>query len=184
VDPTGSSTPPEEQLSIHSEHPFAAAAQDRDQVRRFRGRLGGQVSLWTAGTGAGRTGMTVSSLVVGGGEPGFVVGLLDPDCDLADDLAQGTPFVVQLLGWRDRDLAEQFAGLMPAPGGPFRAAQFVDTGFGPRLAGATTWAGARVVETHTRGWSLVVTADLEEVHVGEDREPLGHRRGHWTRLDG
>ncbi len=169
-------------MSIHSEHPFATPAAGRDQLRRFRGRLGGQVSLWTAGAGAERVGLTVSSLVVGGGEPGVVVGLLDPDSDLAEHLDVGSPLVVQLLSWRHRDLAEQFAGLMPAPGGPFRAAEFEQTEHGPRLQGATAWAGARIVDVTERGWSLVATASLEHVEVGADDDPLGHRRGEWTHL--
>ena len=47
-------------------NPFAGAD---DPVRRFRGRLGGAVSLWTTGEGAARTGLTVSSLMVANGEP-------------------------------------------------------------------------------------------------------------------
>jgi hypothetical protein len=44
-------------MTIHASNPFAA---DPDPVRRFRGRLGGAVSLWTAGDGPGRAGLTVS----------------------------------------------------------------------------------------------------------------------------
>jgi len=48
----------------------------------------------------------VSSFVVARGEPAHLLGLLDPQSDLAQTaLATGTA-VVQLLEWRDRDLAE------------------------------------------------------------------------------
>ena len=33
-------------MTIHAEHPFPTPT---DPVRRFRGRVGGTVSLWTAG---------------------------------------------------------------------------------------------------------------------------------------
>ncbi|MGH3508669.1 MAG: flavin reductase, partial [Nocardioidaceae bacterium] len=60
-------------MTIRSEHPFADPEPARDVVRRFRGRLGGTVSVWTSGSGDGRVGLTVSSLVVAQGEPGHVL---------------------------------------------------------------------------------------------------------------
>ena len=118
-------------MTIHDEHPFAEPEDRRDPVRRLRGRLGGAVSLWTAGSGRSRAGLTVSSLLVLPGEPARLLGLLDPDSDLADTLAATGRCVVALLRWEHRDLAEQFAGLAPAPGGAFRQAEFVDSRVGP-----------------------------------------------------
>ena len=66
-------------MTIHSSHPFLDPEGDRDPVRRLRGRLGGTVSLWTAGGPDERAGLTVSSWLVAGGEPGRVLALLDPD---------------------------------------------------------------------------------------------------------
>ena len=40
-------------MTIHSEHPFLEPEAERDPVRRLRGRLGGAVTLWTAGDGTG-----------------------------------------------------------------------------------------------------------------------------------
>lgn len=171
-------------MTIHADHPFADPEGQRDPVRRLRGRLGGAVSLWTAGDLAdvrGCAGLTVSSLLVLPGEPPRVLGLLDPDSDLADVLARTGRCVVQLLAWEHRDLAEQFAGVAPAPGGPFAQAGFEATPWGPRLATATTWAGAVVEEAVEVGWSLRVTGVLEEVHVGGDEAPLEHRRGRYAR---
>lgn len=168
-------------LTIHSEHPFVADEQDRDQVRRFRGRLGGAVSLWTAGEERGRVGLTVSSLMVATGEPGAVLGLLDPDSDLAEALGDSGRAVVQLLAWSHRDLADAFAGVAPAPGGPFRMGEWEQTPYGPRLVDAPTWLGVRVESVESVGWSVLVRATIEEVHVGEDAEPLEHRRGRYRR---
>lgn len=168
-------------MTIHDEHPFLEPEGQRDPVRRLRGRLGGAVSLWTAGDTAGRAGLTVSSLLVVPGDPARLLGLVDPDSDLADVLARTRRCVVQLLRWAHRDLAEQFAGTAPAPGGPFRQATFVDTPWGPRLAEATTWAGLALEEAVEVGWSLRVTGVVEEVRVGADEAPLEHRRGRYAR---
>ncbi|MEP9365597.1 flavin reductase family protein [Nocardioides sp. CN2-186] len=166
-------------MTIHASHPFADP--DPDPVRRLRGRLGGAVSLWTAGDSAGRAGLTVTSLMVANGEPARVLALLDPDSDLADELERTGRAVVALLSWPHRDLAEVFAGTAPSPGGPFRAGVFEDTAWGPRLVDAPTWAGVHVESVATVGWSSLVTCVIDEVHLGEDDEPLVHRRGRWVR---
>ncbi len=161
-------------MTIHAEHPFRD--DDPDPVRRFRGRLGGAVTLWTA-QGAG---LTVSSLMVANGEPAHVVGLVDPDSDLADALEPSGRAVVQLLAWRHRALAEVFAETAPAPGGKFAQAEFLDTDWGLRLADVESWAGVSVVDARPLGWSLLVTCRLEHVVVGDHDEPLVHRRGRFV----
>ncbi|WP_435743954.1 flavin reductase family protein [Nocardioides sp. SYSU DS0663] len=173
-------------MTIHDTHPFPS---EPDPVRRFRGRLGGTVTLWTAGGDAGvePAGLTVTSLMVANGPDPQVLALLDPDADLTDALRDTGRAVVQLLAWPDRGLAEMFAGTAPAPGGPFRQADFVATAYGPRLATATTWAGVELVEEAPVGWSVLVTCRLVEARTGDDeagadRDALGHRRGRWLRL--
>jgi flavin reductase (DIM6/NTAB) family NADH-FMN oxidoreductase RutF len=164
-------------LTIHSGHPFLDP--EPDPVRRFRGRLGGVVALVTSGDPGGRAGLTVSSLMVANGEPARVLALVDPDSDLADVVERTGRAVVQLLSWAHRDLAEAFAGTAPAPGGPFRMAAFEDTPWGPRLADASTWAGAVLESASEVGWSRLLTLAVVEVAVGEDDEPLVHRRGRY-----
>ena len=163
-------------MTIHSEHPFRDAAQD--PVRRLRGRLGGTVSLWTSGDPP--AGLTVSSLMVANGTPARVVALVDPDSDLADALEESGRAVVQLLDWRHRELSEVFAETAPAPGGKFAQAEFVATPWGIRLVDATTWAGVTLEDSRELGWSLLVTCRIEHVELGEDEEPLIHRRGRYV----
>ena len=167
-------------MTIHSTHPFADA--EPDPVRRFRGRLGGAVSLWTSGEGIDRAGLTVTSLMVASGEPARVLALVDPDSDFVDTFQASGAAVVQLLQWADRDLAEGFAGTAPAPGGVFGQATFVTTDWGPRLARAATWAGVRLESAADVGWSGLLTCTVEHVEVGDDSDPLGHRRGRFRRL--
>lgn len=165
-------------MTIHTEHPFA---EPPDAVRRFRGRIGGAVSLWTAGEGAGRAGLTVSSLMVANGDPASVIGLLDPDSDLHDVLAGTGRGVVQLLQRDDRELADVFGGVAPAPGGAFRLGTWEQTVAGPLLAGRTH-ALVRFVESRDVGWSALVLAEIEAVVIAEDA-PLEHRRGRYLRPD-
>lgn len=169
-------------MTIHSGHPFLQPESERDPVRRLRGRLGGAVTLWTTGRGRDRAGLTVSSLMIAGGDPGHVLALIDPDSELADALEDTGRCVVQLLEWQHRDLAEAFAGLSPAPGGPFRLGTWHDTDWGPRLESATSWAGVRVEGAPREvGWSLLVDTVIEHVDIGEEKEPLVHRRGRYVR---
>ncbi|HEY3528942.1 MAG TPA: flavin reductase family protein [Nocardioides sp.] len=166
-------------MTIHAEHPFRDA--EPDPVRRFRGRVGGTVGLWTAGGESDRAGLTVTSFLVAAGEDARVLALLDPDADLTERLLESGRAVLQLLTWDDRDLAEMFGGTAPAPGGMFRQAEFVQTEWGPRLESARTWAGVRVESEQAVGWSTLVTTVVEHLEVGDDEEPLRHHRGRYGR---
>ena len=168
-------------MTIHSGHPFADPEGTRDAARRLRGRLSARVGLWTTGADRDRAGLTVSSMLVVGGEPALVVGMLDPDSALGEALDVGDRVVVHLLEWEHRDLAEQFAGLMPAPGGPFAGATWEQVPAGPRLASAATWASCTVTDVRLLGWSLEVVCSLDDVVLGSDDEPLLHRRGRYVR---
>lgn len=167
-------------MTIHTTHPFLEPEGDRDPVRRLRGRLGSAVSLWTAGTGADRAGLTITSWLVAGGHPGRLVALLDPDAELTETLLETRRGVIQLLRWEDRGLADAFAGVVPAPGGPWRLAQWTETDHGPRLDQATTWATISVESDAEAGWSRLVTCTLEEIVIGDDDDVLTHRRGRYA----
>lgn len=169
-------------MTIHSGHPFAEA--EPDPVRRFRGRLASAVTLWTAGTGAQRAGLTVSSVMVANGQVPHLLALVDPDSDLADAVRATGRAVVQVLDWSHRDLAEAFAGTAPAPGGVFAQAEFEETAWGPRLVSAQTWCALSVVEHRVLGWSLLLTCRVEQVTIGPDAAPLVHRRGRYLRPAG
>ena len=180
-------------MTIHSSHPFEPDETDRDPIRRFRGRVGGAVSLWTAGQDRDRAGLTVTSMLVAAGDPARVVVLLHPDADLLERIEETSAAVVSLLTWRHRELADVFAGQFPAPGGPFRAGEWEQTEWGPRLVTAPSWLGVRADARSRRdvGWSVLLEAVVEHVVVGEDAGgtgeiansgPLFHHRGRYLRL--
>lgn len=149
-------------------------------VRRLRGRLASTVTLWAAGEGRARAGLTVSSVLVAGGEPGRVMGLIDPDSDLMDALRACRTFVVSVLGPRQRRLADAFGGVDPAPGGGFAQADFVQTRWGPRPEASVTWAGCRVEDEREVGWSALITGAIEHAEAGGS-EPLVYLRGRFGR---
>lgn len=170
-------------MTIHSSNPFA---ETPDPMRRFRGRLGGAVTLWTTGTASSRAGLTVSSLMVGLGEPARVFALLDPDAEFTEALEANGTAVVGLLRSGDVDLAEAFAGTAPAPGGPFRMRSWEQTSHGPALA-ACSRALVRLEAVRPAGWSVLVEAVIDSVHITEESEADGddaleHRRGRYHRV--
>ena len=170
-------------MTIHTGHPFAEGSAP-DDVRRFRGRQGGVVSLWTSGSGPSRSGLTVSSIMVARGETGRVLGLLDPLSDLAEEFDRTGRGVVQLLQWQHRDLSEAFAGLTPAPGGPFRLGDFEQTSHGPHFVDAGSWVLVERESVVEVGWSMLYTCRIVEVNIESDADPLVHRRGQYHRTSG
>ena len=164
---------------IYNSDPFATPESARSQVRRLRGRFAQTVTLWTA---PGPAGLTVSSCLVADGEPGRMLGLVDEESELWSAVSATGVFAVSLLSPEDRQLAERFAGLMPAPGGLFRQGEnWVETDFGPVLD--RSWAGCRLESARPVGWSLLVEATIAGVHLTDGSDPLLHHRGSYGRVD-
>jgi flavin reductase (DIM6/NTAB) family NADH-FMN oxidoreductase RutF len=165
-------------VTIHSDHPFVPPEDDRDPLRRLRGRMPAPVTVWSAGRGGGRRGLTISSVLVAGGEPARVLGLVDPDSELWDD--DPSTWVVNVLGTEHRFLADAFAGTAPAPGGPFTLGEWTDSDWGPVLAGTAGWMGVRRADTEPRdvGWGLLVEGVVEHVEIG-DADAMVHLRGRY-----
>ena len=173
--------PVEPGAHIHSSDPFATPEQDKSAVRLLRVRLAAPVTLWTA---PGPAGLTVSSMLVADGVPGRVLGLVDEESDFWDAASVAGRFAVTPLGPGDQQLADRFAGLMPAPGGLFAGADWLDTDYGRVPAGAGTWAGCRLDGQRPYGWSLLVEATIETIQLDEaGGVPLLHFRGRYRGLD-
>ena len=54
-------------MTIHNSHPFLPPPEDRNPLRRLRGRMPAPVSIWTSADGARRDGWTISSMLVADG---------------------------------------------------------------------------------------------------------------------
>jgi flavin reductase (DIM6/NTAB) family NADH-FMN oxidoreductase RutF len=168
-------------MSIHATDPFATPEGARSPVRRLRGRLPAAVTVWTAyDPASGRpAGLTVSSTVVADGDPGRLLGLVDEESELCAALRASGRFAVSVLHAADRRLADNLAGVLPVPGGPFQDG-WERTAYGPIPYGAPTWAGCRLDGEEPFGWAVVLMATIESVHLGNDDPALIHYRGRYA----
>jgi flavin reductase (DIM6/NTAB) family NADH-FMN oxidoreductase RutF len=143
------------------------------------------VSIWAAAGAGKRAGWTLSSFLVADGDPSEVIGLIDEESALADLLAVTTTVTVNLLGWDQRNLADAFAGVAPAPGGPFALAAWTDTEWGPVLLNSLGWIGARLrPDPDHAGWGLLLRAVVERVAIKADptEDLLCYVRGRYRSL--
>lgn len=122
-------------------------------------------------------------MVVADGEPGEVIGLIDPASELFDQVVEARRWAVSLLSYGDRLLSDAMAGLAPAPGGPFRMGRWRDTPWGPVLAESPGWLGARLIEEPVEaGWSMLVRGVVESVEIDETVAPVAYVRGSYRQL--
>lgn len=167
-------------MSIHASDPFATPEEARSPVRRLRGRLPAAVTLWTARDKEGRpAGLTVSSAVIVDGDPGWVLGILDAESTLWEAVRETHRFALAPLSDGDQRLADAFAGVMPAPGGPFAGHAWRETEYGPVLESATAWAGCRLTEVRAVGFGLLIEAAIDLVEIGAEASPLIYHRGRY-----
>lgn len=167
---------------IHDENPFVDAPEQRDPVRRFRGRLASPVTIVTAGQGERQTGLTVSSLNVVEGNPGIAQLVVGPTSDLWDTSEESGAFVIHVLGDADRHLAEVFAGLRPSPGGIFANLELTQSDHGPVIDRLGNRAHCRFLDRYELGYSGIVTGEVELVESGGLTDPLIYFRGDYHSL--
>lgn len=171
-------------MTIHYTDPFATPEPDRAPVRRLRGRLVAPVTLWTARGRGAPAGLTVSSMLVADGDPGRVLGLVDTESEFWEVVSGSGRFAICPLVAGERAVADRFAGLAPAPGGWFSQDEWVETEFGPVLAGDRTWAGCMLDAHRGYGWGMLIEATISYVSMGSDAAtPLAHHRGRYRSLD-
>ncbi|MGH9171594.1 MAG: flavin reductase family protein [Acidimicrobiales bacterium] len=181
-DPVG---PPDAQatnrIRLSYEDPFVTPASQRRQDRRFRGRLVAPVTVWTAGSGQHRAGLTVSSLLVAEGDPAVVIGLLDPLSALFEALVETNSFVVHVLDTSDRRLAAMFAGAYPVDA--FEEVETTDGEFGPVINGTRhsldcTFSGSEEV-----GFQALVRGRIAAATVVPDAgQPITRYHGRYREL--
>lgn len=168
---------------IHEDvDPFATPEDERDPVRRFRGRLAAPVTVITTGDAAERTGMTVSSIVISEGDPGTVQFLAAPTADIVAVIERSGRLVVHVLETRHRAISEIFAEQRPSPGGLFAAVAFEDGPWGPVLTDVANRAYCSGATSTQGGYSLLITAAIDEIDWEPLDDPLVYFRGAYRRL--
>lgn len=163
-------------------NPFATPEEDRDPVRRFRGRLAAPVTVITAGDAGDRTGMTVSSIMVSEGDPGQAHFLATPTADLCDVIDRTGRFVIHILGTDHRQISEIFAERQPSPGGLFAGVAFEDGAWGPVLTDVATRAFCLAATATVAGYSRLVSADIDHVEASALDDPLLYFRGNYRQI--
>lgn len=169
---------------IHGDNPFVERPEQRDPVRRFRGRLTAPVTIVTSGSGDDRAGLTVSSLIVIEGDPGLVLLAVGPTTDLWAAMEENGRFVVHVCQREDRHLAEVFAGLRPNPGGIFTGLETRGSDYGPVIEHLANRAYCRYIEREELGYSGLVSGEIVEIEAGNITDPLVYFRGGYHTLDG
>ena len=159
--------------------PFELPVDERDYVRRLRGRLPGPVTIWTSYGEAGLTaGITVSSVLVGEGEPPSVLGLIAPDSTFWDALRASERFVVHVLDRAQTRIADQFASRYP--GDPFEGLSIASSDYGPVLSEVKTRSRATLMGFIDAGYSLLIRGSIDEVELDPNpADPLIHYRGRY-----
>lgn len=167
---------------IHADHPFVDLPEDRDSVRRFRGRLANPVTIIMSGEGDRRTGLTVSSLFVVEGEPGRVHAIVGPNSDLWDVAAETERFVVHVCDVDATSLAEVFAGLRPSPGGLFATTKTTPSKWGPLLDELPDRLFCTLESRVDSGHSGVFVGVVDAVELSDIKDPLVYFRGAYRSL--
>jgi flavin reductase (DIM6/NTAB) family NADH-FMN oxidoreductase RutF len=138
------------------------------------------VSLWTAGAGSERAGLTVSSLLVAEGDPAEILGLVDPLSELHELAKRSGRFLVHVLEDKDDTVASFFAGRYPVD--PFEELDFEQDSYGPLLAGSRTLVRCAFVSSEPVGFQNLLRGRIEAVELPEATHPLSWYRGDYRRL--
>jgi 3-hydroxy-9,10-secoandrosta-1,3,5(10)-triene-9,17-dione monooxygenase reductase component len=168
-------------VSIHSEDPFSVPVDQRDPVRRLRGRLAAPVTILTA-QAEQPAGITVSSFFVVEGEVARTAALVGPGSDFLDEVETSGAFIAHVMSESQKVVADVFAGLRPSPGGMFASVETESTRWGPHLAEVGDWAGCRLEEVRPLGDQLVLVGEIEELAVTNLTNPLVYFRGSYRGL--
>ena len=172
-------------VTIHSEHPFADPEPGATPPGGCAAGSAGRSRLWTTGAGPGRAGLTVSSVLVAHGEPARVLGLVDPDADLAEAVAgdrYGGRAAARLGAPRPRRrLRRRRTGpRWRVPAGDLARHR---VGAGARRA-SPAWAGVRrrgPTPPRSAGPLLLDGGRRARRDRRRTTEPLVHRRGRYVR---
>ena len=165
-------------MTVHSEHPFLPPPEERDRVRRLRGRLVAPVTIVTAG----EDGMTASAVLVMEGDPPRLAATINELADFHDAVERTRKFVMQVATQEHRHLSDRFAEIAPSPGGLFHGLTMVETEWGPRIDGFDTWAGCTLENSLTVGYQILVVGMIDHFEVGDLDDPLLYFRGRYRKL--
>ena len=170
-------------MTIHSDHPFVPDPAERDETRRFRGRLCSPVTIVTAGSRDEPAGLTVSSLMVIEGDRPQLQAVIGPTTDLWYAIEETQRFVVHVCPEDHGPRSDVFAGLRPSPGGPFAAVEIEGSDWGPVITDIGDRAYCQATSMSEVGYSGLVSAEVVRFELTEMASPLVYFRGRYRTID-
>jgi flavin reductase (DIM6/NTAB) family NADH-FMN oxidoreductase RutF len=108
--------------------------------------------------------------------------VVGPTTDLWAVASATGRFVIHICRYDDRHLADVFAGLWPAPGGPFATAGSSHSDWGPVLDELPDRAYCSFESGDEMGWSGLMVGSIDRVEVSELKDPMVHYRSGYRRL--
>jgi len=170
--------------------PVSLAPVDGVDATTFRAafrRLAGGVAVITVGRGAGRTGLTATSVVSFSAEPAILVFTLDGASSTRPVLEREGRFGVAFLAFEQRAVAERFAGVGGLKGAArYDGAAWTTAATGaPLLVGALAALDCEVEETIERHGRLLVFGRIRAALADPDdrRPPLVYAEGAYRRAE-
>ncbi len=138
------------------------------------------VTIWTAyGKEGSPEGITVSSVLIGEGDPPSVLGLIAPDSSFWDAVCASKRFVVHVLDKAQVRIADQFA--LRYPGDTFEGLSVVRSDHGPVLSDVPTRSAITLIGIVEAGYSLLIRGSIDEVELDPNPvQPLIHYRGRYV----
>lgn len=161
-------------------HPLVGNAE----FRAAMSAMAATVSVVTAQRGDERIGRTVTSMLSLAMEPPTILVSIDIMSRLADIIAKTQGFSLAMLAEDQKDIANAFAGAVPAAE-RFGIGEWARWPSGhPMLAGAVTALDCEVIGAIETGTHVLFAGAIIEAETITSRSPLLWQRHHYHRLGG
>lgn len=154
--------------------------------RWLRRHLAGGVVAVTTVTDRGFRATTVSAALVASIEPLQALISMERDSQMEEWLLESRSFAVSILPWRQKLLADQFAGLAPLASSTFAGIDFFTASTGcPIIRAAIGWMDCALVTDVVTGDHRLLVGDVLAAGEGalSEAEPLIYYRNRYLRVE-
>jgi flavin reductase (DIM6/NTAB) family NADH-FMN oxidoreductase RutF len=153
--------------------------------RWLRRHLAGSATVVTTSVDGAYRGATVTSCFIASNEPLLLAVSLERDSQMLEWVGETGVFAVSILPWREKFLADQFAGFTPLASPTFAGIEHQSGDSGsPILSRSIGWADCTLEQTIVTGDHVLVIGRVLACGVGvrSTDEPLIHYAGRYLRV--
>jgi 3-hydroxy-9,10-secoandrosta-1,3,5(10)-triene-9,17-dione monooxygenase reductase component len=153
--------------------------------RWLRRHLAGSATVLTTSVDGAYRGATVTSCFVASNEPLLLAVSLEHESQMLEWIGDAGSFAASILPWREKFLADQFAGFTPLASPSFAGIDHETAVSGaPILRRSIGWADCAVDSSVVTGDHVLVIGRVLACGVGarSDDEPLIHYAGRYLRV--